>query len=148
MAAVLKRMKSRYDLYLMLLLPILWYAVFQYGPMYGLQIAFKDFHPAKGILGSEWVGFENFDRFFSSYYFGRLLWNTVSISIYSLIFAFPLPILLALLVSEMRHGRFKKLLQNVTYMPHFISVVVIVGMTVTFLSPNDGIVNAVLTKLG
>ena len=94
-----KRVLMRYDLYLMLLLPVAWYVIFQYGPMYGLQIAFKDFHPALGFGGSEWVGFENFERFFSSYYFGRLLWNTFSISILSLLIAFPIPIFLALLIT-------------------------------------------------
>jgi len=144
----LKRIAARYDLYLMLLIPLVWYVVFQYGPMYGLQIAFKDFSPAKGILGSEWVGFENFDRFFSSFYFGRLLWNTVSISLFSLLFAFPVPILLALLINEMKSERYKKLLQNVTYMPHFISVVVIVGMLQLFLNPNGGFANVALQRLG
>jgi putative aldouronate transport system permease protein len=132
----------------MLLIPLAWYVIFQYGPMYGLQIAFKDFNPAKGIAGSEWIGFENFDRFFSSYYLGRLLWNTVSISIYSLLFAFPIPIFLALLINEMQNERYKKLLQNVTYIPHFISVVVIVGMLQLFLNPNVGFVNLVLEGIG
>ncbi|TLS49641.1 sugar ABC transporter permease [Paenibacillus antri] len=132
----------------MLLIPMAWYILFQYGPMYGLQIAFRDFNPARGITGSEWVGFENFDRFFSSYYFGRLLWNTVSISIYSLLFAFPIPILLALLINEMKGERYKKLLQNVTYMPHFISVVVIVGMLQLFLNPQAGFVNFALKEVG
>src|SRR5690606_12141827 len=72
---LLKQILSRYDLYLMLLLPMIWYIIFQYGPMYGLQIAFKEYVPIKGFLGSEWVGFDHFERFFSSYYFGRLLWN-------------------------------------------------------------------------
>jgi len=96
----LKSITSRYDLYLMLLLPIAWYLIFHYGPMYGVQIAFKDFSPAKGIFGSPWAGFAHFERFFDSYYFWRLLWNTISINLYSLIFAFPIPIILALLVNE------------------------------------------------
>lgn len=143
-----KRAAARYDLYLMLLVPVAWYVIFQYGPMYGVQIAFKDFNPAKGIVGSEWVGFENFDRFFSSYYFGRLLWNTVSISLLSLLIAFPIPILLALLIHEIPSDRFRKVLQNVTYMPHFISVVVIVGMLQLFLNPQSGLVNLMLGALG
>ncbi|PWW05068.1 carbohydrate ABC transporter membrane protein 1 (CUT1 family) [Paenibacillus cellulosilyticus] len=143
-----KRALSRYDLYLMLLLPVAWYVVFQYGPMYGVQIAFRDYIPVKGITGSDWVGFDNFDRFFSSYYFGRLLWNTVSISLLSLLIAFPIPILLALLVTEIRSQRFKKLLQNITYMPHFISVVVIVGMLQLFLDPKSGFVNLILNAFG
>ena len=144
----LKRAVIRYDLYLMLILPIAYYIVFQYLPMYGLQIAFKDFNPAKGIFGSEWVGFDHFERFFSSYYFERLIWNTVSISLLSLLVAFPFPILLALLINEIRNDRFRKLLQNVTYMPHFISVVVIVGMLHLYLSPNGGLVNIILNALG
>ncbi|WP_375295246.1 ABC transporter permease [Paenibacillus sp.] len=148
MERTFKRVFTRYDLYLMLLIPMAWYILFQYGPMYGLQIAFRDFNPARGIAGSEWVGFENFDRFFSSYYFGRLLWNTVSISVYSLLFAFPIPIFLALLINEMKGERYKKLLQNVTYMPHFISVVVIVGMLQLFLNPQAGFVNIALKEIG
>nr|WP_318281027.1 ABC transporter permease subunit [Paenibacillus bovis] len=132
----------------MLLLPITWYVIFQYGPMYGIQIAFKDFHPAYGFAGSEWVGFENFERFFSSYYLGRLLWNTFSISMLSLLIAFPIPILLALLISEIQNKRLKKLVQNVTYVPHFISLVVIVGMLSLFLNANGGFVNVVLNTFG
>src|SRR5690606_30583524 len=144
----LKKILSRYDLYLMLLLPITWYVIFQYGPMYGIQIAFKDFHPAYGFAGSEWVGFENFERFFSSYYLGRLLWNTFSISMLSLLIAFPIPILLALLISEIQNKRLKKLVQNVTYVPHFISLVVIVGMLSLFLNATGGFVNVVLNTFG
>ncbi|MGP4039598.1 ABC transporter permease [Gracilibacillus sp. D59] len=144
----LKRFLSRYDLYLMLLLPIMWYMIFQYGPMYGLQIAFKDYNPVQGFLGSEWVGFENFTRFFSSYYFGRLLWNTLSISLLSLLIAFPIPIFLALLINEIKSLNLKKTLQNVTYIPHFISVVVIVGMLDLFLSPDGGFINIILNSLG
>jgi putative aldouronate transport system permease protein len=144
----LKRITTRYDLYLMLLLPVTWYIIFQYGPMYGVQIAFKDFNPGFGITGSEWVGFQHFERFFSSYYFGRLLWNTFSISLYSLLIAFPIPIFLALLINEMSNERFKKSLQNITYMPHFISVVVIVGMLHLFLKPDGGMVNLILNIFG
>ena len=93
-----REIAKRYDLYLMLLLPLAWYLLFHYGPLYGLQIAFKNFNPAKGIAGSEWVGFDHFTRFFDSYYFGRLLWNTLSINLFSLVVAFPIPILLALLI--------------------------------------------------
>ncbi|WP_168120177.1 ABC transporter permease subunit [Paenibacillus sp. HB172176] len=143
-----RRVATRYDLYLMLLIPVAWYVIFQYGPMYGVQIAFRDFNPVKGIVGSEWVGMDNFDRFFSSYYFGRLLWNTISISILSLLIAFPIPIMLALLITEIPSDRFKKVLQNVTYMPHFISVVVIVGMLQLFLDPETGVVNLMLNAIG
>lgn len=146
---ILKQVIKRYDLYLMLLLPLLWYIIFQYGPMYGLQIAFKDFNPALGFMGgSDWVGFEHFERFFSSYYFGRLLWNTFSISVLSLVIAFPIPIMLALLINEIRSTALKKWVQNVTYIPHFISVVVIVGMLSLFLDPDSGFVNVLLQSFG
>lgn len=143
-----KNISKRYDLYLMLLIPLAWYIIFQYVPMYGLQIAFKDFNPAFGFLGSEWVGFEHFERFFDSYYFGRIIWNTISISLLSLLFAFPIPIMLALLINEIRSNRLKKVVQNVTYVPHFISVVVIVGMLNLFLDPSGGFINTILNSLG
>lgn len=145
---LLKQMAKRYDLYLMLLLPIVWYLVFHYGPLYGLQIAFKNFNPAKGILGSSWEGFGHFERFFDSYYFWRLLWNTLSINLFSLLIAFPIPILLALIISEIRSKTFSKWLQNITYIPHFISVVVIVGILNVFLSPTSGPINLLIEALG
>ncbi|GGH85883.1 putative aldouronate transport system permease protein [Pullulanibacillus pueri] len=143
-----KQIIKRYDLYLMLILPLAWYIIFQYGPMYGLQIAFKDYLPLNGFWGSRWVGFEYFHRFFSSYYFWRLIKNTVLIKLISLIFAFPIPILLALLVNEIKNNRYKKFLQNVTYIPHFISVVVIVGMLNLFLDPESGLINIILEHIG
>lgn len=143
-----KQILRRYDLYLMLLLPMAWYVILMYGPMYGLQIAFKDYLPINGFLGSEWVGFEHFKRFFSSYYFWRLIKNTITIEMFSLLFGFPIPILLALVVNEIRVNKFKKTLQNITYIPHFISVVVVVGMLNLFLDPDNGIVNIALSHLG
>ncbi|ACS99856.1 ABC transporter permease [Paenibacillus sp. JDR-2] len=143
-----KKIARRYDLYLMLLLPIAWYLLFQYGPLYGLQIAFKDFNPAKGIVGSKWVGFEHFTRFFDSYYFWRLLWNTISINLFSLLIAFPIPIVLALIIQELPNRGFSKWLQNITYLPHFISIVVIVGMLQLFLSPKSGPVNGLIEAFG
>lgn len=104
-------------------LPVLaYYIIFHYGPMYGVIIAFKNFSPGRGILGSSWVGFQWFKDFFSSYYFGRLLRNTVLINVLNLIFSFPAPIILALLLNELRHERFKKTVQTVSYLPHFISL--------------------------
>ncbi|SDD07728.1 putative aldouronate transport system permease protein [Paenibacillus sp. UNCCL117] len=147
-SSLLRSMASRYDLYLMLLIPVAWYLVFHYGPLYGLQIAFKNFNPAKGIVGSPWVGFDHFIRFVDSYYFWRLLWNTVSINLFSLLFAFPIPILLALLINEIRSKAFSKVVQNITYIPHFISVVVMVGMLMLFLSPRGGPVNTVIEMFG
>lgn len=141
-------MVKRYDLYLMLLVPIAWYLIFHYGPLYGLQIAFKNFNPAKGIIGSGWVGFDHFERFFDSYYFGRLLWNTLSINLFSLLIAFPISIVLALIVNEIRSKSFSKLLQNITFIPHFISVVVIVGILNVFLSPTTGPINSLIEAFG
>ncbi|RTE09363.1 ABC transporter permease [Paenibacillus whitsoniae] len=143
-----KAVSSRYDLYLMLLLPIVWYLVFNYGPLYGLQIAFKNFSPAKGISGSAWVGLDHFKRFVDSYYFWRLLWNTVSINLFSLLFAFPIPVALALLVTEIRNKTYSKVVQNITYIPHFISIVVMVGMIMVFLSPRGGPINSIIEAFG
>ncbi|BFT72151.1 ABC transporter permease [Paenibacillus sp. P36] len=147
-SSLLKSVSSRYDLYLMLLIPIVWYLVFHYGPLYGLQIAFKNFSPAKGINGSPWVGLDHFKRFVESYYFWRLLWNTISINLFSLLFAFPIPILLALLVTEIRNKAFSKVVQNITYIPHFISIVVMVGMLMLFLSPQGGPLNTIIAAFG
>lgn len=147
-SSLYKSIVSRYDLYLMLLIPIVWYLVFHYGPLYGLQIAFKNFSPAKGISGSAWVGLDHFQRFIGSYYFWRLLWNTISINLFSLLFAFPMPILLALLITEIRNKTFSKIVQNITYTPHFISIVVMVGMMLLFLSPRGGPVNSIIEAFG
>jgi putative aldouronate transport system permease protein len=134
-------------LYLMMVPVLLFYVIFQYGPMYGAIIAFKDYSPVKGITGSEWVGLEHFKSFFGSYYFWRILKNTVLISLYTLIFEFPAPIILAILINEVRHQWFKRTVQTVTYMPYFISMVVICGMITDFTNPN-GIVNTLLTVFG
>jgi putative aldouronate transport system permease protein len=125
---------------LLLLLPGTAYLIiFQYIPMYGIIIAFKDFSPGLGIWGSEWVGFKWFTEFFQSVYAYRLLRNTVLISFYSLIWGFPIPILFALLLNELRNGFFKRAVQTVSYFPHFISTVIITGLIVNFLSPTDGL---------
>lgn len=134
-------------LYVMMLPVLAYYAVFHYAPMYGAMIAFKEYSPVKGIVGSEWVGFSHFQDFFSSYYFWRILKNTIILSLYNLIFEFPAPILLALLINEVRSRFFKRFVQSVTYMPYFISMVVICGMITDFTNPG-GIVNTLLTFLG
>jgi putative aldouronate transport system permease protein len=134
-------------IYLMLLPVVLYYAIFLYGPMYGLQIAFKSFNPVKGIWGSEWVGFKHFVSFYQSYFFWRLIRNTVLINFYEVLFGFPAPIVLALLLNEIRHRLFKNMVQSVTYLPHFISMVVVAGMMVDFLS-RDGLVNQILALFG
>jgi putative aldouronate transport system permease protein len=145
---LLKRMRVKYEFYLMLLIPMVWYIVFKYLPMYGIQIAFKDFSATRGIMGSSWVGLKHFERFFDSSYFWELLWNTVSLSLYSLVVGFPIPILLALLINEIHRKKFQKWLQNATYIPHFLSLVVVVGMLNVFLDPETGKVNQILALFG
>ncbi|ASN04172.1 ABC transporter permease [Virgibacillus necropolis] len=143
-----RKILENWQLYLFVLPALLYFVIFHYIPMYGLQIAFKDFIPALGIWGSEWVGFEHFARFFDSYYFWNLLKNTLSINVYELVVGFPLPIILALLLNEVKDGIYKKSVQTVTYAPHFISVVVMAGMIIAFLSPATGIVNHFIELLG
>ncbi|MFC5407602.1 ABC transporter permease [Cohnella soli] len=142
--------KWKRDKYIWLLLsPVLvYYAVFHYAPMYGIIIAFKDYSPVKGIWGSPWTGLLWFREFFDSIYFGRLLTNTLKLSLYGLLWGFPIPILFALLLNELKQGVFKKVVQTVSYLPHFISIVVICGLVVSFVSPTTGIVNVLLKQLG
>src|SRR5690606_27777319 len=120
---------------------------FHYIPMYGAQIAFKEFYATMGIWGSPWVGFDHFVRFFDSYYFWRLLKNTFLINIYQLLL-FPLPILLAISLNELRNGAYKKWAQTLPYAPHFISTVVVVGMIIVFLDPDTGLVNHIIRLFG
>lgn len=134
-------------LYLMLLPVLLYYVIFHYGPMYGAIIAFKDFSPRLGILGSDWAGFEHFETFFTGAYFWRTIKNTIMISLYELIFGFPAPIILALLLNEVKNSIFKRTVQTVTYMPHFISLVVICGIVKDFTS-SEGIINDILAWFG
>ena len=137
------------DKYLLILVApvVVYYFIFQYIPMYGALIAFKDFSPGKGILESPWVGFKWFNEFFESVYFFRLIKNTLLLSIYSLIFGFPVPIVFALLLNEVKNEKFKRTVQTISYLPHFISLVVVVGIMVNFLSPTDGIVNIILKRM-
>lgn len=138
--------RNRY-IYLMLVPVVLYYVVFHYGPMYGAVIAFQDFNPTKGIWGSRWIGFENFTAFFNGVFFLRLIRNTLAINVLDLIFHFPAPILLALLLNEITSPRFKRTVQTITYMPHFISLVVVVGMLVDFFA-RDGLINNLLAFFG
>lgn len=140
--------KRYWQLYFFLLPAFLYFIIFHYGPMYGVQIAFKRYIPALGITGSPWAGFIHFKRFFSSYYFTDLIKNTVGISLYELIVGFPMPVILALVFNELKDGFFKRFSQTATYAPHFISTVVIVGMLVAFLSPTTGIINHFLESMG
>jgi putative aldouronate transport system permease protein len=143
-----KSLRKNWDLYLLITPVIVYFFVFDYIPMYGVQIAFKNFIAAKGIWGSEWIGFDHFERFFNSYYFERLIWNTLSISLYQLAVGFPIPLILALLLNEVGNGRFKRFVQTVTYAPHFLSTVVMVGLIFLFLSPQNGIVNHLIVLFG
>lgn len=142
-----KRMLKQWQLYVLLFPTLLYFVVFHYVPIYGVQIAFKNFMGNRGIWGSPWVGFEHFERFFNSYYFWTLMENTLLINLYQLAL-FPLPIIAALSINELRNGKFKTTVQTITYAPYFISVVVLVGMIVTFLDPRTGIVNLMLNALG
>lgn len=140
--------QKNWELYLMITPVVVYFIFLQYLPMYGIQIAFKDFYAVKGITGSPWIGFENFERFFRSYQFPIVLKNTVGISLYEILVGFPFPILLALIVNEMRSGPFKNITQTVTYAPHFLSVVVLCGMVMEMLSPTVGVVNVLIKALG
>lgn len=143
-----KSMASCWQLYIFLLIPIVYVLIFSYYPMLGAQIAFKKFNAIQGIWGSPWVGFANFKRFFSSYMFGRVFGNTLRLSIYSLLVSFPLTILLALVINAIRGPHFKKFAQMVTYIPHFISTVVLVGMLLQIFSPVTGLYGAVYRLFG
>jgi putative aldouronate transport system permease protein len=135
-------------LYLFFLPVAAYYVIFHYAPMYGVIIAFKDYGPFLGIRASPWVGLEHFKAFFSSIYFVRLVRNTFLLSFYSLLFGFPIPIVLALLLNEMESARYRSLVQSLSYVPHFVSTVVMAGLVVTFLAPSTGVVNAAIVALG
>lgn len=135
------------DLYLIAIPVLLFYAIFHYGPMYGAVIAFKNYKPALGISGSPWVGLMHFKDFFSSYYFTRLLGNTLRISLTTLIFGFPAPIILALLINEIKGRTFSRGIQTITYMPHFISLVVVGGMIIHFCK-DTGVITQALSVFG
>lgn len=145
---ILKRMSKCWQLYILLLPAVVYIALFAYKPMYGILIAFKDFSIKKGVWGSEWVGIDNFIRLFKSYWFPIILKNTFVISILNLVLGFPFPIILALLLNEVRNGKFRSAVQTVSYAPHFISTVVMCGMIMLFLSPTNGIINKFLNFLG
>lgn len=134
------RIKKNWRLYLFLLVPVAYILIFAYVPMAGLQLAFKRFNAADGIWGSPWVGMEQFQRFFSSYQFERVLKNTLTLSLYGLLAGFPFPILLALILNSLRSGRYRKTAQTITYLPYFISTVVLVGILAQVLNPRVGLV--------
>jgi putative aldouronate transport system permease protein len=138
-------LKRNVHIYIIVLPVVLYYLVFHYLPMYGALIAFKDFRPSLGVWGSPWVGFKHFKEFFGSYYFSRLLKNTLALSIYSLVFGFPAPIILALLLNELRSTLYKRIVQTVTYIPHFISIVIVSGIIIGFVK-QDGLISILVKQ--
>lgn len=146
--AVQENLRRHYQLYLMLILPLAYIIIFNYVPMYGVQIAFREFRASRGILGSQWIGLHYLRKFITSYQFGRVIRNTLVISIYSLVAGFPVPIILAVALNNTKLKGFKKTVQMVTYAPYFISTVVMVGIIMQFLSPKLGIINEIIVLFG
>jgi len=144
---IVKELSRNKYIYLMLVPVVLWYIIFMYLPMYGAIIAFKDFRPARGILGSPWVGFDHFKNFFNDIYFGRIIKNTILISIYDIIWGFPAPIILALLLNELRGKLFKRTVQTLTYLPYFVAMVVVCGIIKDFVS-SEGLITQILSVFG
>lgn len=146
-ASHIKRIKKSKYLYILFSIPLLYYIVFHYLPMYGILISFQNYNIVKGISGSTWVGFKHFEKFILDPYFWKLVRNTLLINIYGLLWGFPAPIILALLLNEVRQDKFKKIIQNISYLPHFISTVIVCGMIVNFLS-TDGLANQIIKFFG
>lgn len=142
------RLKKSWQLYVLLAPALIGLILFSYIPMYGIQLAFRDYNPIKGIMGSAWVGLDNFQRFFNSSQFKSLLINTLAISFYSLIVGFPIPIILALGLNHVKNIKFKKSVQTITYAPYFISTVVLVGILNIFLSTDGGLINQFVKLFG
>lgn len=137
-----------WDLYLMLVPGIIFLLIFKYTPMYGIIIAFKDFNIFEGMAASPWVGWENFEKLFNSQAFARVFRNTLIISLYKIVFLFPLPIIMAILMNEIKNMIFKRGIQTVVYLPHFLSWVIVSGLFIDILSANGGIVNKMIESLG
>lgn len=144
----LRAVRREYGLYLIFLVPLVWYVIFMYVPMYGLQIAFKRYNARLGILGSPWVGMQYFMQFFDSYYFRDLLVNTLVLNVFQMAVGFPVPILLALIINEIRIRPLQKAVQNITYIPYFLSIVVIVSMLKLFSNTEYGLFNKIVTFFG
>ena len=140
--------KSYWQLYVLVLPAVLYFFVFNYLPLYGIQIAFKDYKAVKGIAGSSWVGLKHFKNFFNAYYFDRLIINTLLLNILNLVFSFPVPLLLSILLNQIRKQKVKRAIQTTIYVPYFISTVVLAGMLYIFLSPTSGIFNHVRQAMG
>ena len=141
-------LRKDWDLYLMLIPGVVWFILFAYVPMGGLAIAFQDYNLWKGISGSTWVGLQNFIDFVSDDVFIRVVKNTLMLSLYNIVFCFPAPIILAILLTEMKNRFLSRLTQTVTFIPYFISLVVVCGMVISFLSPSTGLINIILRTLG
>jgi putative aldouronate transport system permease protein len=146
--SVLVYVKRRWFLYSLLLIPLIHYGIFQYIPMYGVNIAFKAYNIFAGVSKSPWVGFANFLEIFRMKNFSLALRNTLTLNILDLIFGFPSPVILAILLNELRAIKFKKIAQTLLYLPHFLSWVIIGGMVLQIFAPTTGVVNAVLIKMG
>ena len=145
---VQKVLKRDWQLLVLCALPVLYFVIFHYIPMYGVQIAFKDFKASEGIWGSAWVGFKHFKRFFASSQFWTLIKNTLGLSLLQILLGFPIPILLAIMLNQVKNQKFRKFAQSILYFPHFISIVVLAGMLYILLSPRNGIVNTIIKMLG
>lgn len=143
-----KRMQRCWQLYVLVLPAVICIAVFSYAPMYGVQIAFKDYKVNMGIVGSPWAGLKYFNQFFSLPNFDTLIMNTLKISVYSMLWGFPMPIILALMLNQVKSHRYKSFVQTITYAPYFISTVVLVSMLSIFLTPSSGFVNKIIETLG
>ena len=139
---------ANWQLYLLILPALVYLIIFNYLPLYGIQIAFRDFKAVEGITGSAWVGLRHFKTFFRTYYSSRLIINTFLLNLYGLIFGFPIPIILAILINGLVNRNFKKFTQTIIYVPYFISTVVMAGVIYIFLSPVNGIINKVINVLG
>lgn len=142
-----KRIRKHYALILLILPAIVYYILFHYVPMYGVVIAFKNFNMRKGILGSSWVGLQYFRQMFAGYSFGSVFWNTLILGVLKLVIGFPFPILFAMLLNEVRSPRYKKLVQTVSYLPHFLSWVVLGSIFIQFFS-YSGPINSILSAMG
>lgn len=145
--SIVKQIKKNRYLYLIMLIPLIYYIIFHYLPMYGVIVAFKDYNIVKGIMASDWVGFKHFQKFITDSYFWKLVRNTLLLNVYGLVWGFPLPIILAILLNELSHNKLKRIIQTVSYLPHFISTVVVCGMVVNFLS-TDGLINGIIQAFG
>ena len=143
-----KQMMKHWEFYLLLLPGIILTIIFKYVPIYGVQIAFRDYNPVGGFFGSPWVGLKWFERFFNSYNSVRMIRNTVLLSLYSILWTFPIPIILALLINQVKSKKFQRVTQTIIYAPHFISIMILCGMLRIFLSPYGGLINIIAQALG